>query len=1053
MAAVGSRSGFVAGLLLFSCVLCGIAWASPQSSLLESSSTPPSSATAIPTPSSLQATIPGPQRSLLRMAGVSQKASPDEVLALIARNVSLRGYKYEGPQGKGAKVTEYLVLLRRYVQQARALTALAGPEGVIRIKTCEEAAPLLEILGYRLREACGQATSVETADAEKAFVTIDSGFPLALLEETLRGEKPFIYPFHSSAAPVLFTPSDWITTDQHAKRDKDNEVIDALLEDPVLARLYWALSRVDGETRNQLRQSPGLRKLEPFAAVLDFYGSHICIRSGRVVVPGGAPAEAAWKSLVGADPDNPSKFVTRLVAKDEGWLAAYFDVLSRVGQSQQAYFTDPQRLPKFYQALRGQDLSPNPTRPVFRPNPGLLQLVTRLQWEPNGEPYVPGGLDAWKEIISRRKGESKIVREWAGRANHWTSGEQLLEALFAFSRVNEPNGPLQVYLMLSEIDRGRLPDQRLSPKTTRLLADKFARFSDQFLVFSEFHELNDASVARYLHVAEAVDHISNAVLRTNAVGILQSNVGLWQILARQGQIPDSNFNDCWQGVVAPFAEIHTSAQLFDAGQTSLRQLLRSVAHRPDLTEDEIIALLAGPEQSNPEGKQVRRMLGNRIRSVLEDQRLVSLDTLFALADGLKQMAQGKEGKEQAQLLLPLAREIAGFEMPRPLFTSGERTEWTQGMYDTRHAALQVRTDFVKLLKASASSPKELTEARGELTPFLRNTLVGLNYAYYEPPGAQMLHNNPLFVRSHDFTGQMTLGGEQTWQTPQLFGTGLTANGGAYLAGSLAELPYVLSETEQNFIVPENVQALIWEEMVPGLLTNAILPRWWSVSQHELHAVALYQRAGEELLSNAATDPDLRQKAVAILSDRMLPKRSEQIESALRAGNSAEVVAEIMPGESFYLAAEFQRRFPGDTQVWGPGGKELESLAQQFPGEVNEKRLSEDFGIPHPALTQSYARELLNVKPFPAFMGYSSRLLAESWDSNNLYWARLADEMGYSPAMLNRLIPELTRRMVEKIFASDFEDWPAVLRAMRETGEEFRQGKVGSWPKTASTAER
>jgi hypothetical protein len=32
-------------------------------------------------------------------------------------------------------------------------------------------------------------------------------------------------------------------------------------------------------------------------------------------------------------------------------------------------------------------------------------------------------------------------------------------------------------------------------------------------------------------------------------------------------------------------------------------------------------------------------------------------------------------------------------------------------------------------------------------------------------------------------------------------------------------------------------------------------------------------------------------------------------------------------------------------------------------------------------------------------------------------------------------------MVGKIFATDLEDWPAILRAMRETGEEFRQGKI------------
>jgi hypothetical protein len=152
---------------------------------------------------------------------------------------------------------------------------------------------------------------------------------------------------------------------------------------------------------------------------------------------------------------------------------------------------------------------------------------------------------------------------------------------------------------------------------------------------------------------------------------------------------------------------------------------------------------------------------------------------------------------------------------------------------------------------------------------------------------------------------------------------------------------------------------------------------------------------------------------------------------------------MTPADTFYLAAEFRRRFSGETDSFGPAGQELESLLHRSPAEVSWERLSQDFGVPHPILTQSYSRELLNLKPFPAFEGYSSRLLAESWDSSNLYWARLADEKGYSPVMLNRLVPELTHRMVEKIFATDFEDWPAMLRAMRETGEEFRQGKIAS----------
>ena len=138
------------------------------------------------------------------------------------------------------------------------------------------------------------------------------------------------------------------------------------------------------------------------------------------------------------------------------------------------------------------------------------------------------------------------------------------------------------------------------------------------------------------------------------------------------------------------------------------------------------------------------------------------------------------------------------------------------------------------------SPAQLESARGQLTPFLRDTLVGLNYAYYEPPGAEILHNNPLFVRSHDFSSVSVRGTEQVWGPPGLIGVGATAGGGAFLIGSLADLPYALASTEQDFISPKNVQALVWKETAPGLLVSAILPRWWTVSRSELHSAALYQ---------------------------------------------------------------------------------------------------------------------------------------------------------------------------------------------------------------------
>jgi hypothetical protein len=978
--------------------------------------------------------ISGPLRSFLRMAGISQKVSREEVLPLLAHNVFTQGY--EGSQNKG-RPTEFLILLNRYVHQAKELAGLVGADGMIHVSNCDEAKPLLHILGYRVRRECGQrTTSLVTDDPERAFVTIDSGFPLPELEEALQGGNPFVYAFPASPVPVLFTENDW-TAASTEDRKNASDLVETLLRDPVLARLYWAMARSDRETRVALHQSVGLGKLLPVAATLDFYGSHICIRSGRVVVPGGAGAESIWKDLVGASPDSPKDFVARLLAKDNGWLAAYFDALSRINQTQQAHFT-ASRLRRFYEAFRGQDVSPSAARPAFRPAPALLLLMTRMQWEPTGEPVVPGNLEVWKEIL-RQKSDSKIVREWGKRASHISHPEQLAETMFGLCRVETETGPLQMYLTLSELDGRRSAESRLSPQTVLLLARRFAQFSNQYLVFSEFPDLSDASITYFMNAAETLGKIPNHTLRGNAMGIFQAELGIWQMLARQGQIPGNGLNDSWQKAIKPFVKVPSSAQLFDAGRDSLGELLLAATGQRNRSQDEIVDLLAGPLQASPDGQRMHQEMANGIRSVLDGQRLVSLDTVLALGDGLDAMARGAAVNDA---LITLAGELREFEMPRPIFSSGERTQWATGIYNNRHTELQMRTDLAKVIK-SPGSRDQLAEARGQLTPFLRDTLVGLNYAYYEPPGAQVLHHNPLLVRSHDFSGDTVAGVEHVWQAPQLFGEGSPAGGGAHLVGSLADLPYVLAQVEQDFIAPENIQALIWRELVPGLLINASLPRWWNVSPSELHAITLYQRMGEELLTASLGALQLRDNVLKIVSDRMDPEVSERVDMALRSGNLADIYPRMTPADAFYLAAEFRRRFSGETNSWGPGGQELEGLCRRFPAELSWERLSHDFDVPHPILAQSYARELLNMKPFPAFEGYSSRLLAETWDSSNLYWARLADEMGYSPVMLNRLVPQLTHRMVEKIFATDFEDWPAMLRAMRETGEEFRQGKIAS----------
>jgi hypothetical protein len=610
------------------------------------------------------------------------------------------------------------------------------------------------------------------------------------------------------------------------------------------------------------------------------------------------------------------------------------------------------------------------------------------------------------------------------------------------------DSPFYLYWSLSEIDRHRPPQLRLSSDAVMLLAQNFARYRNQYSIFAEFGELNEESITQFLNAVRSIDSIGDVGLRANAVGILQANVGIWQILARQEEIHSGNLNPSWQQAIRPFVGLKSSEQLFDAGRASLASIYHAAAGKPWSSQEELLALLAGPEQTGKAGQRMRQSIADRMRAVLDAQQLVSLSTLFELADGMNDLAQNKPVSTES--LSKRAVELRQFEMPKPIFTEKERTELYLTPGQNPHAGLQTHVDLVKMISQSAASARQLGRARGQLTPILRDTLVGLNYAYYEPPGAQMLHTNPLFVRLHDFSLQYVSSGRTAWEDSHLVNRGWTASGGAHLEGSLADLPHVLASVEEGFIVPDNIQALIWEDLVPELLAGAVLPRWWHVSRNELHAVTLYQRFGEELLAAAAENAELRQKVLDILSDRVHPNLLSKTAEALEAGQKPDPWLHLMPADSFYLAAEFREKYPAEAGSSSPSGSELELLVKQAPDEASRERISRDFGIPHPALANSRGCELLALKPLPSLLGYSTRLLAESWESNNLYWARLADEKELDPVLLHDLVPALTRRMVERIFGTYFEDWPALTRALRETGEDFRSGKLGAPAKLADS---
>ena len=302
--------------------------------------------------------------------------------------------------------------------------------------------------------------------------------------------------------------------------------------------------------------------------------------------------------------------------------------------------------------------------------------------------------------------------------------------------------------------------------------------------------------------------------------------------------------------------------------------------------------------------------------------------------------------------------------------------------------------------------------------------------YYAPPGAQIIRTNPLFVRSHDFIGIQ--GANQTWGPTYVPGAGWPSSAGGRLAGSLASLPYALAEAEQNFLIPSREQALIWGDLVPQIMLTAIVPRWWNVSPVQTHWVGVHMAYGESLLGLAALNPDRRRQVIAALEPYLPPGRLQKIDDLLQAGEPRIAVENVLPSEMYLLA-----RSQAGPDRESPLAQEIRRLAAESPAAVSPEAISRAFGTPKPTLANTYGLELLNIRTFPTLMGYSSRILAESWESNLLYYAALADQIHAQPAQMNVLVPSWTQQTVEHIFATNLEDWPALLRSLRLVGDDVR----------------
>ena len=720
---------------------------------------------------------------------------------------------------------------------------------------------------------------------------------------------------------------------------------------------------------------------------------------------------------MGASPSNPGAFFDRLISVDDGWLASYFDALSRIDGPTMTYLTQPERLKRFYDALRGKVTTPGPARPVFRSSTELMLLTTSLQIDPNGRPHVPGNLDVWRNLFIKHphgKYDGKLTRA----ASSWRSEDDLIEALFGLSRKSVENEPLRIFLALNDIDRRR--SRPISPQLASLLVNNYRPFGAQYLLFTEFPFLSEASIRSYVELSDSVMHIRDAVLRSDALGSLQSLVELWRIFSREGLIPVAEQDTVFGKIVKPFDGLKQEAEIFDADRSGVDALLAVATPKtPGTRQEQLLTLMVGKLH---EGSSLSR--ADYFARIFDAQRLVNIDNLITVAD------KTEKGQADAKALKNISdqlKRLAETEPTRGSLSAEEKSSLAVGYWSDRHVDQERKLNVDTLLKGP-----EKKDPRALLAPLMRDSLVGLIYCYYAPPGAQLLLTNPLLVRSHDFIGPE--GTPSEWRTTEVSGSGWPESAGGRLIGSLINLPYALAEAEQNFLSPKREQALIWADLVPQMIADVTINRWRDVSPEQLQWVALNIDRGKILLSEAAMDSEVRPRVLEALGRYLPPNRVGWLAANMQVEDFSHALLEIPPADLYAIAVD-----PALNNVAADEPSlELAAIAAKHKPELSPAAISRAFGTPKPTLTHSFDPCLLYLRTFPALMGFSSRILAESWESNNLFYAALAYQAGVPANMLDNYIPEWNRAAIENIFATHLEDWPALLRSLDTLGTAVRE---------------
>ena len=966
--------------------------------------------------------VPGGMRALAYIANANDPGSPETFFREYCRPLAFaNSWSADDYETVRRRLTQYfetvrdLLSLRDGVEGDGARITLSVKDRNSLRKTRQA----LDLFGWRLRGG-KRGYFLQPIESESGAARQEIGSALEIdgiaIQEALDRQQDVVLRMELQNAPLALGAQTWQSALYPSERFSGG-FAEAAARDPRIAGAYVGISQMHPEAARALVDSIGLKQLvNRYSLTLMMHGSSLSVENGVAIVPGGPAATELWADLVGARPDDPDRFLPRLLRKEEGRLLGYFSALSELDEARGRFFTQSSsRFRQFFQLYKSAPEFRAGGRTKVRESP-FLELLRELPLGAEDGVIFPGGAEVW--MLARGQADAaRLARKIPTRVVPAVEDEILVRlAKTRFQMRNGTRSQVDKFLAVSRIEA--LRSDRMDAVTALDLAQAFGRFERLFPYFATLTGLGSQQVRTFKAFADSLGSVE-MVRRNHLLAVFHSLTEILCIGQLQGSLSADRAAELFGSMCLRFSRGKQPSMIVDTALETVASILEGAggATAGDQVDQRVRALLAVDEPAwrREAFRKVLRLQSVPSLQALLQARQASLD----IASGQGELAVPIQSLSAAISAIPpleLPAQIAFEKEKKRVVASFETVQLVQARRQIERAANR-RTPRLAELQRLA------TKARGDLLPHVAAALTGIVYAYYLRPDDLPVAEDPLFLRKHEFFDLSMDFLKDHFRETRLEGIGEET--GAFIRGGHSGMAIAAGHVAQFALRSLDPDALALAKAELGSLRAT---RWSELRETDVRRFALTVLLGREWVVEAASDESSRVALLRAIAGALTVNRSRQMLSSLEARDWSGAWGAFSLADLFRLG---RVRITGSYGAVGDSPVTRALAALPADGEA-WNRLNA-IGSIRPSTFGHVRPRFWPDGPYEEYARYLSDMrIAERMAELKLYLVDAADRLGVSVERLAVMAEPAAKHVLSRVQMGDLWDWRSVLRTYAES---------------------